>query len=96
MDELRKLIEEKKQLEKRIKELQSQYWSNGRVEVKFEEHRYIDDSYYTIRIKFSSPRAHKPRNLTISECKGVSHTIVNLQQLQEDISEILKELEARG
>lgn len=92
MDELTKLIEEKKRIEERIKFLKHRYWKCRRVEVDFEE-RYVDKNYYIIRINFHSDNEHRPRRIVISECSSIDNALNDLRQLNKDITEIIEKLE---
>lgn len=95
MDELTKLIEEKKKIEERIKFLKHRYWKCRRVEVEFEE-RYINMNCYVIRINFHSEKEHKPRRVVISECSNIDNTLNELKQLNKDIIEVIEKLEVEN
>ena len=92
MDELTKLIEEKKKIEERIKFLKHRYWKCRRVEVESEE-RYVDQNCYAVKINFHSDFTHRPRRITISECIKMDDTITDLKALKKDIEEVIGFLE---
>ena len=93
MDELTKLIEEKKKIEERIKFLQHRFWKCRRIEVEWDNNRYVDGGYFITCINFNSEREHKARRLTIGENKKIEDVIQTLKQLDKDINEIIEHME---
>lgn len=91
--EIKELMEQKKKIEERIKFLQHRFWKNRRIEVEWDNNRYVDGGEYIICINFHSDRDHRNRRLTISEWKDLKDVIIDLKALDEDIKEIIKRLE---
>lgn len=92
--EIKELMEQKKKIEERLKFLQHRFWKNRRLEVEWDNNRYVDGGYYIICFNFHSVREHRQRRLTISECKNMDDVLLDLKELNKDVEEMIKRLEA--